>query len=114
VGVVSEIHVDPDHRFLLQRHWGEPIVRFELPISVAPTATSMSLNGNFVRSPIPATKSGDAWVVELPMTEGTYTWLWQPSDGSAGRGAALAPDSLLTGLRIVRPLQRITNAYPGR
>jgi hypothetical protein len=114
VGTVSEIHVDPDHRFLLQRHWGEPIVRFELPISAAPTATSMALNGNFVRSPIPATKSGDAWVVELPMTEGTYTWLWQPSDGSAGRGAALAPDSLLTGLRIVRPLQRITNAYPGR
>ena len=46
VGTVSEIHVDPDHRFLLQRHWGEPVVRFELPISVAPTATSMALNGN--------------------------------------------------------------------
>ena len=57
VGTVSEIHVDPDHRFLLQRHWGEPIVRFELPVSVAPTATSMSLNGNFVRGPIPATKN---------------------------------------------------------
>jgi len=41
------------------------------------------------------------------MTEGTYTWLWQPSDGSSGRGAALAPDSLLTGLKVVRPLQRI-------
>jgi len=113
-GAVSEIHVDPDHRFLLQRHWGEPVVRFELPVSVAPTATSMALNGNFVRGPIPATKTGDAWVVELPMTEGTYTWLWQPSDGSSGRGAALAPDSLLTGLKVVRPLQRITNAYPGR
>jgi hypothetical protein len=74
----------------------------------------MALNGNFVRGPIPATKSGDVWFVELPMTEGTYTWLWQPSDGSVGRGSALAPDSLLTGLQIVRPLQRITNAYPGR
>jgi hypothetical protein len=114
VGAVSEIHVDPDHRFLMQRHWGEPVVRFELPVSVAPTATSMTLNGNFARSPIPATKNGDVWFVDLPMTEGTYTWLWQPSDGSAGRGAALAPDSLLTGLRIVKPLQRVTNAYPGR
>jgi hypothetical protein len=36
------------------------------------------------------------------------------SDGSTGRGAALAPDSLLTGTRIVKPLRRITNAYPGR
>jgi hypothetical protein len=114
VGSVSEIHVDPDHRFLLQRHWGEPVVRFELPVSVAPTATSVALNGNFVRAPIPATKSGDVWFVELPMTEGTYIWIWQPSDGTAGRGAALAPDSLLTGTRVVKPLQRITNAYPGR
>jgi len=54
------------------------------------------------------------WFVELPMTEGTYTWLWQPSDGSTRRAAALAPDSLLTGTRVVKPLQRITNAYPGR
>lgn len=114
VGSVSEIHVDPDHRFLLQRHWGEPVVRFELPVSVVPPATSMALNGNFVRASIPATKSGDVWFVELPMTEGTYIWIWQPSDGTTGRGAALAPDSLLTGTRIVKPLQRITNAYPDR
>jgi hypothetical protein len=114
IGAVSEVRVDPDHHFLIQRHWGEPVVRFELPVS-APAAfgaTSVSLNGNFLRSPIPATKSGDVWVVELPMTEGRYTWLWQPS--GAPNGAATTPDSTLTGVRIVRSLQRVTNAYPGR
>ena len=109
VGEVSEIHVDPDHRFLLQRHWGEPAVRFEIPVSTVPGATSMMLNGNFVRSPVAATKSGDVWSVELPMTEGAYIWIWQP----AGSTTAV-PDSLLTGTKFVRPLQRVTNAYPGR
>ena len=113
IGSVSEIHVDPDHRFLLQRHWGEPSVRFELPVSTVPAATSVMLNGNFLRSPIPATKEGDSWVVELPMTEGAYLWIWQPGD-AGGRGGSAVPDSLLTGIKFVRPLQRITNAYPGR
>jgi len=108
IASVSEIHVDPDHRFLLQRHWGEPSVRFELPVSTVPGATSMMLNGNFVRSPMPATKEGDSWVVDLPMTEGAYLWIWQPNGGNT------VPDSLLTGIKFVRPLQRITNAYPGR
>ena len=111
---MSEIHVDPDHDFLLQRHWGEPVVRFELPVSKVPGATSVNLNGNFLRTPIPATQTGDVWVVELPMTEGTYVWLWQVTDASAGRGGTAAPDSALTGTRIVRPLQRTANAYPGR
>jgi len=66
------------------------------------------LNGNFVRSPMPATKEGDSWVVDLPMTEGAYLWIWQPNGGNT------VPDSLLTGIKFVRPLQRITNAYPGR
>ncbi|HTE45295.1 MAG TPA: M1 family aminopeptidase [Gemmatimonadaceae bacterium] len=113
VATVSDIHVDPDHRFLLQRHWGEPVVRFELPVAQVPDAQSVQLNGNFLRAPMPAAKSGDAWVVELPMTEGTYIWLWQPLD-AAGRATTTTPDSVLTGTRVVKPLQRITNAYPGR
>jgi hypothetical protein len=116
VGAVSEVRVDPDHNFLIQRHWGEPVVRFELPVS-APSAlgaTAVSLNGNFLRAPIPATKSGDAWVVDLPMTEGRYTWLWQVTGGPAGHDASGATDPALTGVRIVKPLQRIDNAYPGR
>jgi hypothetical protein len=111
IGAVSEVRVDPDHHFLIQRHWGEPIVRFELPASAALGATAVSLNGNFLRSPIPATKNGDVWTVELPMTEGRYTWLWQPSGAPTN---ATASDSALTGVRIVRSLQRVTNAYPGR
>jgi hypothetical protein len=45
------------------------------------------------------------------MTEGRYTWLWQPSGAPTN---ATASDSALTGVRIVRSLQRVTNAYPGR
>jgi hypothetical protein len=116
VSAVSEARVDPDHDFLIQRHWGEPVVRFELPVS-APSAlgaTAVSLNGNFLRAPVPATKSGDVWVVELPMTEGRYTWLWQVTGGPVGHDASGATDPTLTGVRIVKPLQRIDNAYPGR
>ena len=57
---------------------------------------------------------GKATVVELPMTEGRYTWLWQVGDATAGRGGGGAPDPALTGTRTVRPLQRVSNAYPGR
>ncbi|MEP6492469.1 MAG: M1 family aminopeptidase [bacterium] len=113
VAAVSDVHVDPDHHFLLQRHWGEPVVRFELPVSKAPDAHSVQLNGNFVRAPIAATKTSGAWVVELPMTEGTYVWLWQPLDAS-GKAITTIPDSVLTGTQVVKPLQRLTNAYPGR
>lgn len=110
VGSVSDVHVDPDHDFLLIRHWGEQAVRFELPASVAAGATSVSLNGNFVRAAVPATRAGDRWTVELPMTEGRYAWIWQLG------GAATTPptDSALTGVTIVKPNQRVTNAYPGR
>lgn len=110
---VTQLRVDPDHHFLLQRQWGEPLVRFELPAAKAPEGAAVSLNGNFLRAPIPATKSGDSWVVEIPMTEGQYVWLWQLGPSGAATSAA-APDSSLTGVRVVRPLERISNAYPGR
>jgi len=116
-GPVSEVRVDPDHNFLMQRHWGEPVVRFELPVSTpaAAGATAVSLNGNFLRAPISAERKADAWVVELPMTEGRYTWLWQVTGGADAHVAGVsAPDSTLTGIRIVKPRQRIMNAYPGR
>jgi hypothetical protein len=73
------------------------------------------LNGNFLRAPISAAIEGNAWVVELPMTEGRYTWIWQLADSTGGRGrAGAAADSTLSGTRVVRPLQRVTSAYPGR
>jgi len=108
IGEVNRVTVDPDHRFLLQRHWGEPTVRFELPASSAGNATAVSLAGNFLRAPIPATRQGEAWVVEIPMTEGRYAWAWQltPSAGASG-------DSLMSGIRTVRPAERVSHAYPG-
>ncbi len=109
LGVVTEVHVDPDYHFLLTRHWGESAVRFSLPVARTGNATRVTLGGDFLRSPIPATKSGDAWVVVLPMTEGRYTWVWQIGDAPP-----LMPDSTLTGLRTVRALERVTKAYPGR
>jgi hypothetical protein len=115
VDAVTATRVDPDHHFLVRRHWGEPAVRFELPVSRVPDVRAVQLNGNFLRAPIAATRSGDAWVVELPMTEGEYVWAWQVEGGSASAGgSSAAADSSLTGTRVVRPLQRVTDAYPGR
>lgn len=112
----TQIRVDPDRHYLLQRHWGEPSVRFELPASKVPEKSTVTLAGNFLRTPMPATKNGDAWIVELPMTEGQYVWLWQIADstGRARVNAATMTDSTMTGTRTVRPLERVTNAYPGR
>jgi hypothetical protein len=109
IAPVTDVHVDPDHNFLLIRHWGEPSVKFELPASLAGGATTVSLAGTFVRAPIPATKVGDVWTVDLPMSEGRYIWVWQ-----LGGSTTPATDPALTGVKVVRPLQRITNAYPGR
>jgi hypothetical protein len=114
IGSVSQIQVDPDHHFLMQRHWGEPAVRFELAVSRVPDAKSVALNGNFLRAAVPAVMEGDRWVVELPMTEGRYAWSWQVVD-PPGRGrGAVASDSTLSGTRVVLPVERVANAYPGR
>jgi hypothetical protein len=56
------------------------------------------------------------WVVEVPLTEGRYTHIWQPVS-AAGAASAAPPgpaDPTLTGARTVRPVQRIRDAYPGR
>jgi hypothetical protein len=120
IGRVNEIRVDPNHRFLLKRHWGE-VVRFELPVSKLPGADAVELVATFLRQGVtlPATKRGDMWVVEVPLSEGRYTYVWSAaaaaggrSGGTGGRGGAGDPD--LTGARVVRPQQRMENAYPGR
>jgi len=119
IGPVSEIRVDPNHRYLLQRHWGE-MVRFELPVSKLTGAQSVQLAATFLRQGVtlPATKSGDTWVVEVPLSEGRYSYVWSTADsvgargGDAGRGGTTDP--ALTGTRVVRPLQHVENPYPGR
>ena len=118
LGPVSAIHVDPNHRYLVQRRLGE-IVRYELPASKVPGATSVSLASNFLRQGVtlPATRIRDMWVVEVPLTEGRYIHIWTavgvtPASGRAGGSGATDPE--LTGARIVRPLVRVENPYPGR
>jgi hypothetical protein len=112
LGPVSAVRVDPDHHFLLKRHWGEQ-VRFTLH---APQAKTVELAGNFMAKPIPATRDGDVWTVTMPMTEGRYIWVWRvdgknPSDEAsiAATKAPASPDAL-AGVRIVRPVQRLDDA----
>jgi len=117
VGVVSDVRVDPDHYFLLRRHFGE-VVRFELPASAAPDAKVVELAGNLASKPVPATRSGDVWVVELPLTEGRYIWQWRvdgvlPNDESMFATASAPPSAnARSGIRVVRPVQRLNDGYP--
>jgi hypothetical protein len=110
VGPVSDIRVDPNHRYLIRRNWGD-VVRFELPASALPDAASVQFSATFLRAGVtlPATKKGDVWFVEVPLSEGRYTWLW-----SAGAPTTGTPDPALTGTRVVLPVQRMQNPYPGR
>ncbi|HWT47004.1 MAG TPA: glycogen-binding domain-containing protein, partial [Vicinamibacterales bacterium] len=107
---VTRVLVDPDHHFLLRRHWGET-ERFTLH---APSAKSVELAGNFTARPIPATRTGDDWTVEIPMPEGRYLFLWRvdgksPSDAEAIAAvkASSNDSTALAGIRIVRPLVRL-------
>ena len=114
LGAVSQARVDPNHDFLMRRHYGE-LARFEL---VAPDAKTVALALS-TTAPAPATRDGDRWVVTLPLAEGRYVYLWQvdgkaPSDDAtlaAVRAGGTDPNAR-AGVRIVRPLQRLedTNA----
>jgi hypothetical protein len=117
LGALTDVHVDPDHYFLLQRHYGET-VRFTLPASAAPDAKVVELMGNVSGKPVPATRSGDAWVVELPMSEGRYVWQWRvdgalPNEEATYAAVTGPPDpNARTGIRIVKPAQRIAEPFP--
>lgn len=112
VGSVTAVHVDPDHHFLLRRHWGE-IARFTLRAS---NAKSVELSGNFAPKPVAATREGDLWTVTLPATEGRYIWLWRvdgkgPTDEEALAGAMSSNDpSARAGVRIIKPVQRLADS----
>jgi hypothetical protein len=114
VGNVTEIRIDPNHHFLIQRKWGQ-VVRFELPVSVLPGAQAVQLSATFLRQgeSLPATRDGDTWFVEVPLTDGRYTWLWSVAGQTGASGGGNA-DPALTGTRVVLPLQRMRDAYPGR
>ena len=98
----TSVRVDPAHRYLMRRHWGE-IARWELTHA---GAREVSLWGSFAPSPIPATRSGgDRWTVEVPVSEGTYNWAWIVDGRRLQRDAA-------AGTRTIRPERELENAHP--
>jgi hypothetical protein len=112
---ILAVHVDPEHRLLLQRHWGEH-ARFELPVDQAKGAKVVVVVGDFSLTAVPATREGNSWVVDLPLTEGRYVWCWQ-LDGAPraivqGGDPGTDGDPSLTFVRYVRPVQLLSDAYP--
>ena len=110
---LSEARVDPDHHFLLRRHWGDT-ARFALR---APTAKTVELMGSFLAKPVVATRNGDTWTVELPLPEGRYVWLWRvdgatPPDDVAVADARRAPGDLeaRAGVLTVQPVRHLPSA----
>jgi hypothetical protein len=118
VDTIVDVRVDPEHHFLMKRHYGE-IVHFELPASAVPMAKSVELSGNFLASPRAASRSGDRWSLELPLSEGRYIWQWRV-DGSAPKEDSIFTDitgeppraGARSGLLLVRALQRVPAAFP--
>jgi len=117
LGRATAVRVDPDRRFLLRRHFGE-VVRFELSAASVPEAKTVELAGNFASRPVPATRSGDSWLVELPISEGRYIWQWRvdgqaPNDEAtfAAVNASATPGAR-AGIRVVKPLVRLADGYP--
>jgi hypothetical protein len=115
---VTGVRVDPEHHFLMRRHYGE-IVRFEFPVSAAPTAKSVEISGNFLTKPMAATRTGDVWLVEMPLSEGRYIWQWRIDGASPPEDSLLTtvtgpvgPPDARSGLRLVRALQRVPPALP--
>ena len=107
LGEVTEARVDPNHHFLVRRHWGDT-ARFALR---APGAKTVELTGNFLAKPVAATRIGDVWAVDLPLPEGRYLWLWRvdgkgPSDEVA-ISDALRPGNLeaRAGILVVKPVR---------
>lgn len=112
---ITEVRVDPDHRLLLHRHWGEQVT-FTLPASQAGNARTVALVGDFSLDAVPATREGDQWVVKLPLSDGRYVWSWQldgkPRAPAQGGDPGTQGDPSRTGVRVVMPVMLLPNAYP--
>jgi hypothetical protein len=113
LGAVSDARVDPEHHFLIRRHWGDT-ARLQLR---APEARTVELAGSFLAKPIAATQAGGVWTVELPLTEGRYVWIWRvdgktPSDETALADARRPAGDLdaRAGVLVVRPVRRLPDA----
>jgi hypothetical protein len=66
--------------------------------------------------PVAATRNGDIWTVDLPLTEGRYVWLWRVDGKGPPDDVAIAdakrPGELdaRAGVLIVRPVRRLPDA----
>jgi len=105
LGPVTAVRTDPDGRFLLKRHLGD-VARFEIR---ADSARLVALVGDFAARPIPAVKQDGRWIVEIPLVEGRYYWVWQINGVVRDTDYNGEPTS---GVRIVRPVRRVEGAYP--
>jgi hypothetical protein len=101
---VTDVIIDPDRRLLMRRRHGE-IARFELR---TPDAKEVALGGTFAPRPLPATRQGDTWIVEVPLSAGRYDWWWIV-DGAVPRDGDGNP---VISERIVRARQPLEDAYP--
>jgi hypothetical protein len=105
LGSVTSVRIDPDHELLIQRHFGENI-HFELR---APDAKNVALTGNFSVKPVPATHTGEVWALDVPFSEGRYSWAWQV-DGKILESSLDGQQP--SGVRIVQALKPVEAAYP--
>lgn len=88
----------------MHRRLGE-LVSFSLQ---APGADSVALAGDLATRPLRAEKSGGAWTLTLPVSEGRYSVYWIV-DGEPLRSA---DGEVRREVREVRPLEPIVQAYP--
>jgi len=105
LGSVTSVKVDPEHKLLIQRPFGE-VVHFALR---DPDAKSVALAGNFALRPVSAARSADTWTLDIPLEEGRYSWAWVV-DGKPL--AAPLNGQAVTGVRVVQPLTRLIARYP--
>lgn len=96
VGDVTGVVLDPEHRFLIRRAWGDT-VRLALE---APEAKEVTLTGTWAPEPIAAERRGGEWVVELPLTAGRYAYSWTV-DGAFRAAPEGGP--LVVGARVELP-----------
>lgn len=106
LGPIKQVRIDPEHKLLLRRNFGET-VSFTLRDAAAKT---VALSGNFALRPVPATRSGDTWTVQLPMAQGRYSWKWV-IDGKPAPDAGI-DNQPSSGVRVVEALEPLKDAYP--
>ncbi len=95
-GAVTGVVLDPDHRFLVRRTWGDT-VRLAL---TAPEAKAVELRGTWSGKAIAAEPRGGEWVVEVPLSAGRYAYSWSV-DGEYRAAPEGGP--LVVGARVELP-----------